>query len=879
MSLPTTIQELALELESAFSECGDFKERVVSAVSNHSTSPFDLPSEIARISTNFGSNENESKSSVRDAFERGITRDVERLLEPSIFEVFGGDDRITFRCAEKLFDAVPIAAYRLAALIKGSLDGLDEFERALERDGSQLESIFGFNTHDIRYARRLAGDPHAGQRRPILIVDRSGRRVVFKPRSLEPEIFVSHVLGCLISPEIRDVVKVPPTITDDNHGWMEFVEHAPPDPVIAARGVGVLLGLVSTVQLNDLHAENVIPNSRCLYVVDAETVLIPSIDDANQFTPITPSMASILPDPNGYGLRRWWDITLTGSTPYRWTVPSHFRYVCERGSGIRSARLVNHRISLRDSYVARALKFLDEESLMQSTGASFDAVLDNFVDSNHFGVQPALVSRRFLYRNTAVYMRTLFRLTDPVLMSTWESMAQELLPYISTERSADIQLEEIRLLARCDVPRFTGVDIERLVGRPAENISVDRDAARGAVELGVKLIARVDRPIVETGDAMCTGSPAERLTWWAKEAISNMKAPSVGSVEWRGIVPSETCGRATLGPIDFSIYNGLSGIALALAMSAQFTGDELLSEMARNISLSAVEAMERGDPLAIDKGPGGILFVLSALRRVGISWVAPLVERAASLALEARPNPEYDVLSGMAGSLLLLLSIAPELRDARWGRVTERLMSEIISGQSVNGGWPALDTQGLCGFAHGASGIRYAIARASLGGVSFGLDLDGPIRLAATFEDGYFNKRRHNWQDLRPGVGREPQLAAWCTGSVGIGLAEVGLAKLGLKSESWRIQEALYWPTQPSTLECYCCGRGGQFELSVLAAANGVSISERSTVNSAPRANTRFMGSEIISLFRGPLGTALVEAINTGPAAAPFELGLFWVEN
>src|SRR6185436_6868740 len=90
--------------------------------------------------------------------------------------------------------------------------------------------------------------------------------------------------------------------------------------------------------------------------------------------------------------------------------------------------------------------------------------------------------------------------------------------------------------------------------------------------------------------------------------------------------------------------------------------------------------------------------------------------------------------------------------------------------------WPsALGSAGLAGFAHGASGITWALAHLE---TATGEPMDREIEGGLAYERSLYLNADGNWRDLRrwrvdawkPGT-PPPTSMAWCHGAPGIGLA------------------------------------------------------------------------------------------------------------
>ena len=241
-----------------------------------------------------------------------------------------------------------------------------------------------------------------------------------------------------------------------------------------------------------------------------------------------------------------------------------------------------------------------------------------------------------------------------------------------------------------------------------------------------------------------------------------------------------------------SVYDGAAGIGLFLAYLAQLNDDEVIATTAVGAlaqALSAVEDLSAAGEYGFYSGLSGI--ALSCVRAGTALGREDLIERgrAALLACAtiAPKADRLDIINGSAGLIPALIEA-----DERFGR-DEFVDAAVRHGEHLVGlaarterGWSwdtfgAPDEPHLLGFAHGASGVAYALGllsratgrREFLDAASEGL----------RYERAHFRASQGNWPDLRsfvqPGPTGEPGcMLAWCHGAPGIGFARLALHTL-----------------------------------------------------------------------------------------------------
>lgn len=263
-----------------------------------------------------------------------------------------------------------------------------------------------------------------------------------------------------------------------------------------------------------------------------------------------------------------------------------------------------------------------------------------------------------------------------------------------------------------------------------------------------------------------------------------------GTATWVSPVMTDTGW--TIKPLTADVYTGQGGVVLALAGYASEVRrgaadpveglGEVLSGALR--VLAATEDIETTKPVGGFTGLASQVWTWIALHDLlGAGWtLARARRRAAALTPEVIAGDKaLDVLGGAAGVVVPLLNLAAATREDRWletaalaGRRLERtaLLDERGARWSTT-----MFPEGIGGFAHGATGMGWALHRLALSPAGTVADRARWRELAdraLAFEDTLYRPEAANWFDAR--VGGETDFPnAWCHGSTGIGLAACDL--------------------------------------------------------------------------------------------------------
>lgn len=261
-----------------------------------------------------------------------------------------------------------------------------------------------------------------------------------------------------------------------------------------------------------------------------------------------------------------------------------------------------------------------------------------------------------------------------------------------------------------------------------------------------------------------------------------------GTSTWLGVVAggADEGDNAIYSTGQVTLYDGSAGIAMAAWSVARALGRDDLAKVALGAARHAVAT--RG-PLAATGLFDGLAGIGLAAFEVGMcagdrklcAGGLDILEQVA-----AAPPTEVDLIGGSAGIILALLRVAQLTGAERW-RTAARTHGEhllaVANRHPWGWGWPlaAFDGRELCGLAHGAAGIAWAMGAlaAATGDSHFLAAADGARR----YERSWFQRVENNWPDLRETTQTAPGAALtcpayWCHGATGIGLSRLALFRL-----------------------------------------------------------------------------------------------------
>ncbi|MEV6604445.1 type 2 lanthipeptide synthetase LanM family protein [Kutzneria sp. NPDC051319] len=621
-----------------------------------------------------------------------------------------------------------------------------------------------------------AGDSHR-HGRTVAILRCTNGNTVYKPRSVAVDRALSTLLAAL-----NVKIRVPDVLVRDGYGWAEFVTHrycADDELARFYRGIGHWLAISRLVGGSDLHAENLIACGPVPVVVDCETLFTP-------LEPIEPSLGGIAVDRAralvsgsvlrtgllpGRGTALGWrgiDTSAVGSLPDQ---QPQTELPVVLGLGTDTAR-----VGLAPAEIPSAANHPSPEPALSKHWpqvlAGFDELTRQLIALDREGRLGPLLEPfhacevRIVKRATEQYAEVGRMLWHPVSLHDQPA---------AVERAAKVLTStEIEDLLAGDIPFYTAVPevAEALDRFRRGDVEVEREVIKAALVSAYLNDGWLpdDKPMRPT--VIRTDDLDRRRRRLAAELTQRLVRAAIrgedGSATWIAPVLDDTGW--TVRPLSPDVYGGAAGVAMVLAgyqhevradRADPVAGvDSLLEDTVRSIDGVAGEMAQwrRDHPDHRPPQAGAYL---------GVGGQIWFHRRCDGLAAAVAADQQYDVLMGMAGAVVPLLDIGAvdKARDIG-GRLVEA--AQIVEGRAhwASIRWPA----GLGGFAHGSTGIGWALARLAL---ATGDDRYAAVAGAAErYEEANYKIDRNGWLDNR----EEDRIGtAWCHGAAGIGVAAADL--------------------------------------------------------------------------------------------------------
>ncbi|MCO6454960.1 MAG: type 2 lantipeptide synthetase LanM family protein [Pirellulaceae bacterium] len=698
------------------------------------------------------------------------------------------------------------------------------FVEHLLDDGRRLRRVFPAEAVGRVVRVEPLGDRHRGGQCVLMAHFESGRKLVYKPKSLAVDFHFQHLICWLNRRGLEPALRPLAVLDGGDHGWVECVR--PEDCRDTAElsrhflRKGSLLALGYVLGCTDLHYENILPAGEHPVLIDLEAMFRPELaastsgaeqaawrhlDHSVLGTGLLPQPMWGRPDQPGIDLS---GLGTSDGQAIPFTVPAWEAAGTDQMRFVRKPAWFQHagpKTTLQGAPVdaARHGQLIDEGFTRtcrlllrwRDELLAADGPLRRFEGA----------STRVLLRSTRVYGELMHESFHPELMAD-ARQRDEL--FLRLERICAVRPEmrrlvsqEMRDLQAGDIPLLTTRAGSRDL-RTSDERQVPEFFATDGLSAALRRLERLDECEIERqrwlvraalGGASDRGqpinprdsqSPHDRLLHAAGCLAGQLSDQAIrcgGQATWLGVTPPGD-PRGRVAPLGFDLYDGLPGVILFLACWGEVARDRAAARLARQgLRTWQQQLSSAGSP---SNSPGAFTGwggAIQLLTHLGTLW------NRDDLWLEARrlvgplraavaDDQQFDLIGGCAGGLLALLNLhavcpGEELLDAALDCGRRLAVGQIAAGHGV--GWPAPATGSapLTGFSHGVAGIAMALLRmARVSGQSRfrKLALD-----ALRYERSMFCPGQGNWRDLRLATDAG---AAESTGNTGEGASRVAPA-------------------------------------------------------------------------------------------------------
>ncbi|MCL1695624.1 MULTISPECIES: type 2 lanthipeptide synthetase LanM family protein [unclassified Lysinibacillus] len=178
-----------------------------------------------------------------------------------------------------LINEYPVLFRLLITKVLNTKNFLKELLMRVQKDKYEIKSLFDVDIpiKEIHHINLGSGDSHNNGKTVCVITFSEGRRLVYKPRSLELDEKFQNFLKWYNDKNDTSTKLVPfRLINKKDYGWVEFIENSKcinNDEVCAFyHRLGQLLAIVHIFNATDFHYENIIASGEYPFLIDLESL-------------------------------------------------------------------------------------------------------------------------------------------------------------------------------------------------------------------------------------------------------------------------------------------------------------------------------------------------------------------------------------------------------------------------------------------------------------------------------------------------------------------------------------------------------------------------------------------------------------------------------
>jgi len=677
-------------------------------------------------------------------------------------EFWGGLDK-------QFFLNYPIAGRILVRTIDTSLSYYNEIFTNLLFDIKHINSICNCGTQvDVVDINLGLSDPHNGSKSVCILELSGGKKIVYKPRSLQPELEVRSFLQVLRDNGSPPIFTIMESKDLGDHGWQSYIE---PSDCIALQElqdyyecVGASMFLLRVFSSSDIHQENLMPHREQMIVLDFETAIQapfswdtghpPAVSKAFKQLFETVYRAHILPvtiRTASDGLMRMGGLCEDiQESEEEWgflnknTDEMQFGVVSLPKNSIQNLPKLNGRTQPGSKFVPEIISGFRK---MVAFAKNNSTLFSNFTFSNNCNFRQIL-------RPTETYLAILHLLKDPrnqINGLAWSSRVEFKYIFATPENSVlddpSLLAAERKALLLFDVPYFI-VSYKKRALYSEKKVVVTRFLDTTPQQCLKKNIGKISRELYSIDERIIrlaligskhehaqnnlnrTSNNTELAIWTSNKAKSELRrifnillhncirtkgTATYYSIKAIGLEGSE------IGPLSYGMYSGLMGIAVFSGLYSKYENsssaakltNEFLSTILHSLSNKDTPHPRPPDLLGLD-GLGGILYGASVLASELPNSPALEIAHKAAAAITnelIESSTTECLIWGLAGGILGLVRYYKQTSSISALEKIYHLTDIIIERSELHSIThpPDKNRKVIIGMAHGLCGIALAL--------------------------------------------------------------------------------------------------------------------------------------------------------------------------
>lgn len=672
----------------------------------------------------------------------------------------------------------------------------------------------------------IEGDIHNGKGVSILTYD--NQKIVYKNKSISSNKFLKKFTDFLRNHTKFDLTIIPDFICKNGYFWEKYIAHKElktrDDAHFFYNQIGYILAIAYTLNITDLHYENLIAYGNSPFLIDVETIFgisVYKIESENNAT------KSIIEKNNSSILNTCLLPVSIGASVYGGDISgvlggTFFGEVRKTKNYFRDdIHIVREKV--KKEYFTHLPYFrkngekifLDPQDYVKDIIKGFQEIESIILKHKNYIKKILLdwstvVDVRLLFRNTKEYSVVRTLMLSPIYSKETKMMFNKLSSKFDNEKNDRVSPKEQQQLLNMDIPLFSikasdfiikaddeeiwslsqspiEAVIDKLKNLTVEVIELQKELIIFSFNSSQKIFStdvmksfeelnnyRIGKDVIVEGIKELVNSLIDKKEICLEDNSINWMTLGVGDYDV-----------LELEPMNYSIYNGISGIALSLMDSYSFMDFKMkieIEEILNFIHSTLLQNFEKIENLSLFNGRTGVVLTLQKIDKfLGKRPTVNLNEMLEKVCNEITLNHSIDLLEGIAGIVIILCrlkSMTVENKILLMKLKNIILESKIETEDYVYWG----EKKNLnVSLAHGNLGIEIALLELYI--------VFGDFEIMRVFKKAlaYEEKQKLNlgWYDNR----NNSRSANWCHGSTGVLISRIEMLNLEKEHKLFTLKE------------------------------------------------------------------------------------------
>lgn len=712
----------------------------------------------------------------------------------------------------EILEEYPVILSLIALNINQILEEQYHILTHIINDYNEIKAAFFREDFVVQGYKYGFGDSH-NNGKTVKVIDTDLGSFVYKPKNMSIENNFNRLLNKLnsTSNQTRQQLIYPEVVCKQGYGWQEYMGHKDLDSLESAHDFyyrqGINIALMYILNANDFHYENLIANGSYPVLVDIET-FFSNIDpeDGDELSKsYQTSVLSTMMLPMDFGELLDFEISgLSGKDGQVSNLYSSLKLINNKSDDMQLEKqpfIVDGKSNI-PTYLGEkveAIHYIDD--ICEGFTYGYQVIQnakEEFSDFIHIFVHDTI---RVVLRATQTYSEFLAMSKYPKYLVSHEKRRELfslLFEYQSDKFKLNVIQEEIKSLENEDVPYFyTGIGETSI---QINDVQVDDyfhksplDSAKEKINLlsdddlklqikMIKLSLGFELSKTDVDSKYINPDPLlkiyhhdklgieKQIEYWTDDIVNKSTRLQSGRIQWFSHI-TDTAQKAKLGYMQYGLYDGITGLTILFGLLSKFID----SNKYEPYYALLIEDMMNNEHKVFDfennvcgfGNTGSIIYTYLYLGN--LREEAALVTKASDLAvkfsdkvvriLEQENEVEIDFVSGISSLLVILCRVnqvaETEELSTNIGRITAYIMNRLEQMR--------LDGDYRTGFAHGYSGIVYALNLASPYTAIPGNVIEDLLHM----ENKKYDLVSHKWLDTRKNDNQYSE-DYWCQGSVGM---------------------------------------------------------------------------------------------------------------